>query len=85
MLRSPYEGTARLTVASPACLHENPLERPDSTPELVLRRHEDQEIRRGPLQELTAELLEALADRLLVSHVKREDFVAGHSFDGKGR
>lgn len=47
---------------------ENPFERPDPAAQFVLRDHEDPEIRRAPLQELTAELLEAHPDCLGVPH-----------------
>jgi len=36
--------------------------------EFILRRHEDPELGRAPLKELTAQLLEPLSDLLLVSH-----------------
>lgn len=40
-----------------------PLERPDPAPELVLRGREDHEIRRAPLQKLTAKLFEWAINR----------------------
>src|SRR5438309_10155197 len=51
------------TLSNPACPRENPLERPDPASELVLRGHEDHEVRGAPLQELAAQLLEAHTDR----------------------
>src|SRR2546426_900156 len=65
-------------------LHEDPLERPDPPAELVLRDHEDLEIRRAPLQKLAAQLLETHLDRLLVSHVQGVNPLAGnHSRRGR--
>ena len=49
-------------------LAEHPLERPNPAAELVFRDHEDLEIGRAPLQQLTAELFEAILNRFLVSH-----------------
>jgi len=49
--------------------NQHPLERPDPSPELFFRRHENGKLGRAPLKELAAELLEMHLDRLLVSHV----------------
>lgn len=64
---------------------KHPLERPDPTAELVLRDYEDPQIRCAPLQQLTAQLLEALTDRLLVPHARGENTAAGRSLGGRGR
>ena len=47
---------------------KDPLERPNPAAQFVLRRHEDHEIGCALLQKLTAQLLEAHANRLGVPH-----------------
>jgi len=48
---------------------QHPLERSNPAAELVLRGHENHEVRRAPLQELAAKLLQAFSEDLLVPHV----------------
>ncbi len=51
-------------------LVQYPLEGPNPPAQLVLRDHEDSQVRRAPLEELTAQLLKTLANRLVVPHVE---------------
>src|SRR3989442_6205 len=52
-------------------LAEHPLERPDPPAAFVPRDREHSEVRRTPLEELAAQLLESLANHLLVSQRHR--------------
>lgn len=50
------------------CLAQSPLEGSDPAAEFVLRNHENAEIGRAPLEQLTSRLLKPLPEDLLVSH-----------------
>ncbi len=69
----------------PSRLVERPLERVNPAAELVLRDHENLEIGRAPLQELTTQLFEPPSDRLLVPHVPDKVLTPIITLGGGGR
>jgi hypothetical protein len=64
---------------------KHPLECPDPAAEFVLRDYEDPDLRRAPLEELTAHLFEVFSDCLLVPHAEQHESSAGLPLRGRGR